>query len=139
MSAVLALWLMLVVQFLPGMAGAEGQGHWIEICADGGVALIQVDENGDAVPQGDDTCPDCATCAFCAVQDQSGLPAHLPVAGVDLTPVVPVPGAVVRLSVEQVRFWPGPRGPPARAEHEGIRASLPIKGSTQNTGGAPWI
>lgn len=63
----------LILQMLAPAAARNGEGSWIEICAEFGPVMMQVDLTGDQSTP-DQTCPDCQECALCALSASGPLP-----------------------------------------------------------------
>jgi Protein of unknown function (DUF2946) len=128
----------LVFQLLFPVAAQSTNSDWIEICAEQGPVLIQVDYSGDQPEPVSAPCPKCQACALCALADAgdpsiiSRVDMHVTVARTDLSK------AAQSLIVNPAQYWPDTRGPPVAPQNiieRALRASI---ASIQNIGGALW-
>lgn len=133
---VLGVFLLTLQSFAPVFA-AQGQGDWIEICAEAGAVWVQVDldeGDGDAGP-----CPDCARCALCAVTSAAPMPKLTNLTRFEFVQFGTFPRFDAYNSDNPAQFWPDTRGPPTAPEMTPERALRASMATTQNTGGAPWL
>jgi len=139
LSTVLAVFALVIVQILPGIAAAGGTGEWVEICSESGVVVVQMDLNGDPIPTQHTSCPDCINCAFCgAVGAADALNAFITLR-FGVSPVEHVETVSQFVVANPAQFWRANRGPPLVAEdNNGTHALVLAKAITLANGGAPW-
>ncbi|WP_425045695.1 hypothetical protein [Primorskyibacter sp. S87] len=129
----------MVLQLLvPSFSSAApySAGDWIEVCADLGVILVQIDpETGEPV---EGECPKCDSCTMCAVgggllnsaAKTAQVPARLAegslIKALDVVPASSAP------------LWPSGRGPPTGPNDIKQRAMCAFAAPTFKTGGVPW-
>lgn len=128
----------LVFQLLFPVAAQANNSDWIEICAEQGPVMIQVDYSGDQPEPVTDPCPKCQACALCALADVadpstlSRVDMHVAVGRDDLSK------AAQCLIVNPAQYWPDTRGPPVAPRNITERALRASIASIQNIGGALW-
>lgn len=126
--AILASLTLLIAQALPSIAAAQnGSGEWIEICSNGAIALVQVDDKDSPAPSSQ-----CSHCPFCLVPFNS-------MAGVLSQPTLPTPaltGTIFTFSEREAEFvsapeqyWSANRGPPRNNMEKNMKTtnrSIPV-------------
>lgn len=139
LSIVLSVFVLLA-QSIPAMS-TQNMGTWIEICGDGGISVIQVDENGDEQQS------ECAHCDYCLLPSGNlqGVSIPLPSisAQIEFTTIsYPSDQGVSPVRPEQ--YWSACRGPPIASSENNMPTftSLDIKepvGEALNTWRNPCI
>lgn len=106
----------------PTMGQASG-GIWIEICAEFGPVMVEVDLDGTA-PVDDKPCPRCDSCTLCAAAD-TGLAGHVQnvLMTVEIASDSPFAASELRLTGVR-RLRPETRGPPMAAPNKPQDAGL---------------
>ena len=135
--------------------GASVAPIWIEICADGAVAYLRIDEEGRGVPAGADggSAPGSGcVCDFCVCgvihAGAGALPGSVACLLLPRLPArvasMPVAEADVPAGVE--RFWSISRGPPDHQEKKQMNDIFPnravpdeLSAFGPGRGGAPWV
>ncbi|MBT3142496.1 hypothetical protein DS909_03555 [Phaeobacter gallaeciensis] len=127
-----------IFQLLFPVAAQASNSDWIEICAEQGPVMIQVDYSGDEPEPVTGPCPKCQACALCALADVTD-PSIL--SRVDVQVAVgrdDLSKAAQCLIVNPAQYWPDTRGPPVAPQNiteRALRASIAL---IQNIGGALW-
>jgi DUF2946 family protein len=128
--------LALLMQLLVPSFSSAAQSDWIEICAEQGPILVQID-SGTGTPVEQD-CPKCSSCLLCAVGDAA---VDSRAGAVTVPGLLADSGRIRALDVIPARsapLWPSGRGPPAETVDIILRATRASSAITFKTGGASW-
>lgn len=139
LSIVLSV-IVLLAQSIPAMS-TQSSGTWIEICGEGGISVIQVNENGDEQQ------PECAHCDYCLLPsgDLQGVSVPLPSMSIQIEfTAISYPSDQGGSPDSPEQYWSACRGPPIASSENNMSTftSLDIKepvGKTLNTWRNPCI
>jgi len=121
----------LALQMFAPQTGQAAGGDWIEICSEYGAVQVLVDQDG--TPVNESECPDCLTCALCALSGAVAIETSANPVGFDASLWISRWYASETNIPNPAQFWYKNRGPPrakASHTHTGLRALalVPTKG-----------
>ncbi|MCP9481380.1 hypothetical protein NNA36_05350 [Shimia sp. CNT1-13L.2] len=129
---VLGMLALILQMILPAVSQAS-EGEWIEICAEYGPVMMQIDFEDE---EGEAPCPDCGDCVMCAVSVPGLSDADPMIVSVaaSLSEEAPLVGGIAPEGVRWLR--PITRGPPAAPQVRTDRAPCAFMAYSLSEGGA---
>lgn len=128
----------LAIELASSIPGFANGGTWIEICAEDGVELVQVDLNdtGTDTKLPLDCCDNCVDCALCATTANGMDNSHH--SYVSLRPTATAAPIIEAQFIGPAlrRAWPETRGPPPLHMVKNDRVRRAFSASDPNEGGA---